>query len=225
MPPRDAAERVTFATWAIVTGKSPGGVFNELPVVDDDTAAKIAERLTERVDEGTVTAEDVRAATTVEALATTVREYLEGGKVDGFVRTLRAPKEGSNDIPVFVFHAAGGSTVVYEPLLKRLPPDTPMYGIERVEGSIEERAAQYLPKLLELGGKGPFILVGWSLGGALAYACAIGLKRAGAEVRFVGLIDMVRPGEEIPQTKEETRARWDRYAAFAQRTFLSLIHI
>ena len=32
VPPRDAAERVTFATWAIVTGKSPGGIFNPLPV-------------------------------------------------------------------------------------------------------------------------------------------------------------------------------------------------
>jgi len=119
---------------------------------------------------------------------------------------------------VFVFHPAGGSTVVYEPLLKRLPPDTPMYGFERVEGSIEERAAQYVPKLLEMH-KGPFILAGWSLGGALAYACAIGLKEAGADVRFVGLIDTVRPGEEVPQTKEEIRARWDRYARFAERTF------
>ncbi|KKW65967.1 hypothetical protein AAV95_04525 [Mycolicibacterium elephantis] len=219
VPPRDAAERVTFATWAIVTGKSPGGIFNELPAIDDATATKIAERLTERVDEGTVTVDDVRAAKTVEELATTVREYLEGGKVDGFVRTLRAPKEGSDRIPVFVFHAAGGSTVVYEPLLKRLPPDTPMYGIERVEGSIEERAREYVPKLLELNGDKPFILAGWSLGGVLAYACAIGLKEAGADVRFVGLIDAVRPGEEIPQTKEETRARWDRYARFAERTF------
>ena len=31
VPPREAAERVTFATWAIVTGKSPGGIFNALP--------------------------------------------------------------------------------------------------------------------------------------------------------------------------------------------------
>ncbi|MGV0837696.1 polyketide synthase Pks13 [Mycolicibacterium thermoresistibile] len=218
VPPRDAAERVTFATWAIVTGKSPGGIFNELPAVDDTTAAKIAERLTERVDEGTITAEDVKAAKTIEELGTTVRDYLEGGKVDGFVRTIRAPKEGSNTLPVFVFHPAGGSTVVYEPLLKRLPPDTPMYGFERVEGSVQERAAEYVPKLLEMH-KGPFVLAGWSLGGALAYACAIGLKRAGADVRFVGLIDTVRAGEEVPQTKEETRARWDRYARFAERTF------
>ncbi len=217
VPPREAAERVTFATWAIVTGKSPGGIFNALPEVDDETAEKIAARLSERA-EGTITVEDVKNSPTIEALATIVREHLEAGELDGFVRTLRAPKEGSHAVPVFVFHPAGGSTVVYEPLLKRLPADTPMYGIERVEGSVEERAAEYVPKLLEMH-KGPFILAGWSLGGAMAYACAIGLKQAGADVRFVGLIDTVRPGEEVPQTKEETRARWDRYARFAERTF------
>jgi polyketide synthase 13 len=218
VPPREAAERITFATWAIVTGKSPGGIFNELPKINDETAAKIAERLSERA-EGTITVEQVKAATTIEELATDVREYLEAGELEGFVRTLRAPKEGVDAVPVFVFHPAGGSTVVYEPLIKRLPPDTPVYGLERVEGSIEERAQHYVPKLLQIGGAGPFILAGWSLGGALAYACAVGLKRAGADVRFVGLIDTVRAGEEVPQTKEEIRARWDRYALFAQRTF------
>ncbi len=217
VPPRDAAERVAFATWAIVTGDSPGGIFNELPKIDDATATKIAERLSERA-EGTITAGNVSAAKNIEELGTAVREHLESGQVDGFVRTLRAPEQGSSRTPVFVFHPAGGSTVVYEPLLKRLPPDTPVYGIERVEGSIEERAAEYVPKLMRMH-DGPFILVGWSLGGVLAYACAIGLKEAGADVRFVGLIDAVRAGEEIPQTKEETRARWDRYARFAERTF------
>jgi polyketide synthase 13 len=218
IPPRDAAERVTFATWAIVTGKSPGGIFNTLPKLDDAAAAKVAERLSERVD-GTITADDVKAAATIEELATTVREFLEAGEIDGFVRTLRARPEGSTKPAVFVFHAAGGSTVVYEPLLNRLPADIPMYGFERVEGTIEERAAQYIPKLRELGGEGPFILTGWSLGGALAYACAIGLKQQGCDVPFVGLIDAVMPGEPILQTKEETRKRWDRYARFAERTF------
>ncbi|HUB56030.1 MAG TPA: polyketide synthase Pks13 [Mycobacterium sp.] len=218
IPPRDAAERVTFATWAIVTGKSPGGIFNDLPKLDDEAAAKMAQRLSERA-EGTISADDVQAAATIEELATTVREYLEAGQIDGFVRTIRARPEGSTKPPVFVFHAAGGSTVVYEPLLNRLPPDIPMYGLERVEGTIEERAAQYVPKLRELQGDGPFILAGWSLGGALAYACAIGLKQQGCDVPFVGLIDAVMPGEPILQTKEETRKRWDRYARFAERTF------
>ncbi|ETW25371.1 polyketide synthase [Mycobacterium gastri 'Wayne'] len=218
VPPRDAAERVTFATWAIVTGKSPGGIFNPLPKLDDEKAAKMAQRLSERA-EGPITAEDVLTSETIEALADKVRGYLEAGQIDGFVRTLRARPPGSTKPPVFVFHPAGGSTVVYEPLLNRLPADTPMYGFERVEGSIEERAAQYVPKLIEMQGDGPYILVGWSLGGVLAYACAIGLKRLGKDVRFVGLIDAVRAGEEIPQTKEEIRKRWDRYARFAEKTF------
>ncbi|WP_246541175.1 polyketide synthase Pks13 [Mycobacterium spongiae] len=222
VPPRDAAERVTFATWAIVTGKSPGGIFNTLPKLDADTAAKMAQRLAERA-EGSITTEDVLASSNIEALADKVRGFLEAGQVDGFVRTLRARPEGSagdaSKPPVFVFHPAGGSTVVYEPLLNRLPADTPMYGFERVEGSIEERAAAYVPKLIELQGDGPYILAGWSLGGVLAYACAIGLRRLGKDVRFVGLIDAVRAGEEIPQTKEEIRKRWDRYARFAEKTF------
>jgi polyketide synthase 13 len=227
VPPRDAAERVTFATWAIVTGKSPGGVFNSLRALSDDEAQKMAQRLSERA-EGTITADDVKNAGTIEELATVVREFLEAGELDGFVRTIRA-KQSDDQVPVFTFHAAGGSTVVYEPLLKRLPEGTPMYGLERVEGTIQERAAQYVPKLLELNGwtggatgegsRKPFILTGWSLGGALAYACAIGLKQHGADVQFVGLIDTVRAGEEVPQTKEETRKRWDRYAEFAAKNF------
>ncbi|RFD27154.1 polyketide synthase [Mycobacterium uberis] len=222
VPPRDAAERVTFATWAIVTGKSPGGIFNILPKLDDGTATKIAQRLSERA-EGLITAEDVLTSENIEVLADKVRNYLEAGQIDGFVRTIRpraeGSVEGSSRIPVFVFHPAGGSTVVYEPLLKRLPADTPMYGFERVEGSIEERATAYMPKLIEMQGDGPYILAGWSLGGVLAYACAIGLKRAGKDVAWVGLIDAVRAGEEIPQTKEEIRKRWDRYARFAEKTF------
>ncbi|MDT5132523.1 MAG: polyketide synthase 13, partial [Mycobacterium sp.] len=218
VPPRDAAERVTFATWAIITGKSPGGIFNPLPELDGDTAAKMARRLSERAD-GPIAAGDVTSSPTIEVLAEKVREYLEAGQLDGFVRTIRPRQAGANKIPVFVFHPAGGSTVVYEPLLNRLPADTPMYGLERVEGTIEERAKQYVPKLRELQGDGPFILAGWSLGGALAYACAIGLKQEGCDVPFVGLIDAVRAGDEIPQTKEEIRRRWDRYARFAEKTF------
>jgi polyketide synthase 13 len=218
VPPRDAAERVVFATWAIVTGKSPGGIFNPLPKLDQDTATKMAQRLAERA-EGPISAEDVLTSETIEALAEKVRAYFESGQIDGFVRTLRARADDDSKVPVFVFHPAGGSTVVYEPLLNRLPADTPMYGLERVEGTVQERAAQYVPKLLEMNDGKPFILAGWSLGGALAYACAIGLKRAGADVRFVGMIDTVRAGEEIPQTKEETRKRWGRYAKFAERTF------
>ena len=95
-----------------------------------------------------------------------------------------------------------------------------MYGIERVEGTIEERAAQYVPKLLEMTAATARSF--WPAGrwaGCWPTPARSGSSRPAPTCAFVGLIDAVRAGEEIPQTKEETRARWDRYARFAERTF------
>ena len=45
--------------------------------------------------------------------------------------------------------------------LKRFMQDTPMYGLERVEGSIHDTRS--VPKLLEKQGDRPFNLASWSL--------------------------------------------------------------
>ncbi|MFC9836529.1 polyketide synthase Pks13 [Rhodococcus sp. NPDC127530] len=219
VPPRDAAERLTFATWAVVTGESAKGIFNTLPILNDETAEKLAVRLSERAN-GEITFDDVLDSTTIEELANVVRGFLEdSGKIDGLVRALRPRPEGSDAVPVFVFHPAGGSTVAYEPLLKRLPAGTPMYGFERTEGPIEVRAAEYLPLIREIQGDGPYVLYGWSLGGVLAYAVAKLLRESGADVRIVGLIDTVMAGEKVEDTPDEIRKRWQRYAAFAKKTY------
>ncbi|MEU6832403.1 polyketide synthase Pks13 [Nocardia beijingensis] len=219
VPPRDAAERLTFATWAVVTGKSAGGIFNTLPILDEDTAEKLAARLTERV-KAEVTVDDVLDCETIEQLADIVRDLQDSGAdVDGFVRPLRARPEGSDAVPVFVFHPSGGNTLVYEPLLKRLPADTPMYGLERVEGSIEERARQYLPELRKLQGDGPFVLYGWSLGAVLAMQTAQLLRAEGADVRVVGLIDLAIPTQGEDNSPEERVRRIERYQAFAKKTY------
>ncbi|NLG54302.1 MAG: acyltransferase domain-containing protein, partial [Rhodococcus sp.] len=219
VPPRDAAERLTFATWAVVTGESAKGIFNTLPILTDDKAEALAKRLSERSG-GEIDLDDVLDATTIEELANTVREHLEdAGKIDGLVRTLRARPEDSTTTPVFVFHPAGGSTVAYEPLLKRLPETTPMYGFERTDGSIEDRADAYVPLIEEIQGDGPYVLYGWSLGGALAYAVGNKLRERGKDVRYIGLLDTVMPGEKVEDTPEEIRKRWERYAAFAKKTY------
>ncbi|MFJ9370320.1 polyketide synthase Pks13 [Nocardia sp. NPDC101769] len=219
VPPRDAAERLTFGTWAMVTGKSAGGIFNTLPNLDDATVQKLAERLSERVD-ARIDADEVLNCRTIEQLAEIVRRYQNDTRaVDGFVRTLRSRAESSDAVPVLVFHPAGGDTLMYEPLLKRLPVNTPVYGFERVDGSIEDRARQYIPEIRKIQPEGPYVLCGWSLGAVLALQVGQQLRAEGADVRLIGLIDLAIPVEPEDDSPAERVARIERYQAFAKKTF------
>lgn len=217
--PRDASERMVFGTWASITGKAPAGVTSPLPEISAKVAAQIAERLRERAHID-VTAQQVLDAEALETLADLVREGLET-EVEGNIRVLRE----ADGPAVFMFHPAGGTTVVYQPLTRRLPADVAVYGVERIEGSLEERAAAYIEDIVRYARGRKVVLGGWSFGGALAYEVAYQLaersKRGeeSAEVAFIALLDTTQPSHPAPDTPEETRARWERYAAFAKKTY------
>lgn len=217
--PRDASERMVFGTWASITGKAPAGVTSPLPAISEEVAAQIAERLRERAHID-VTAQQVLGAEALETLSDLVREGLEI-EVEGNIRVLRE----ADGPAVFMFHPAGGTTVVYQPLTRRLPEDVAVYGVERIEGSLEERAAAYIEDIVRYARGRKVVLGGWSFGGALAYEVAYQLaersKRGeeSAEVAFIALLDTTQPSHPAPDTPEETRARWERYAAFAKKTY------
>ena len=195
------------------------GVTSALPEVSDEVATQIAERLTERAGIE-VTAQQVHEAEALETLADLVREGLET-EVEGNIRVLRE----SDGPAVFMFHPAGGTTVVYQPLTRRLPEDVAVYGVERIEGSLEERAEAYIEDILHYARGRKVVLGGWSFGGALAYEVAYQLHQRtqrgqdSADVAFIALLDTTQPSNPAPDTPEETRARWERYAAFAKKTY------
>ncbi|MFW0797580.1 polyketide synthase Pks13 [Gordonia sp. CPCC 205515] len=227
VPPRDAAERLTFGVYAVVTKKSAGGIFNKLPVLEEDVAQQLTDRLNERTG-GDIDVEDILDSETIEDMSNYVRQFLDASAdTDGFLRYLRLVPDGKKSYdpaagdpsPILLFHPAGGNTSAYEALLKRLPEDRPVIGFDRVEGTIEERVRQYLPRLRELQPHGPYVLVGWSLGGALAYGCAQVLREEGEEVSFVGLIDVVRPSEPVIENADTKRARLERWKEFAIKNY------
>ena len=213
--PRDDTERMAFGAWAVVTGASAPGVTGTLPALDESTRTALAERLSTRCG-GEITAEQLAGATTIAEVADLLRPFTEVA-VEGNIRVLR---EGSADsTPLFLFHAAGGSSFVYEPLVDRLDGDTPVYGVERTEGPLEERAAGYLDRIREIASGRPVALGGWSFGGALAVEVARQLRAADDVVALVALLDTVQPSEPIPDTLDEAEARWKRYSEFAKRTY------
>ncbi|WP_165165059.1 type I polyketide synthase [Corynebacterium qintianiae] len=213
--PRDASERMVFGAWAKYAGAAAAGVTSELPDIGADAAADIAAHLSERSGIE-VTAAEVLAAGTLEPLANKVREGLET-PVDGNVRVFRERGEGVDKPSVFLFHPAGGSSSVYEPLSRRLAGDVPVYGIERLEGTLEDRAAAYVADIERLSGGRPVVLAGWSFGGALAYEVAHQL--GDDKVEFIALLDTTQPSQPTPNTPEETKKRWERYAEFAKDTY------
>jgi thioesterase domain-containing protein len=103
--------------------------------------------------------------------------------------------------PLFCVHAVSGSAYSYVGLARRLGPDQPVYGFE-APGFDNERtpvdslpalADEYTAILREFQPEGPYRLLGWSLGGLLAFEMAKRLVGAGAEVATLILVDAGLP--------------------------------
>ncbi|WP_309241020.1 non-ribosomal peptide synthetase [Nocardia sp. BSTN01] len=98
---------------------------------------------------------------------------------------------------VFAVHPAGGLAWFYGGLVEHLHPDRPVYGLqdphvvsgEPAAASVDELAARYVSEIRRVQPDGPYHLLGWSLGGQIAHAVAVRLRRDGARVGVVALLD------------------------------------
>lgn len=218
--PRDAAERWAVAQWDAVIGVPLAGVTTQLPPLSPGQSLDLATALGGRWDAG-VDQGAVATADTLAELADEVRPLMDASG-HGVVHVLKSPvvAPGATEAaPLFLFHPAGGSCSVYEPLIRLLPADQPVYGVERVEAPMAERIATYLPLIREHGGKGPYRLAGWSFGGALAFEVGRQLSEEGNDVELIAMLDTVQPSERVPAGAEESLARWQRFAAYVERTY------
>jgi thioesterase domain-containing protein/acyl carrier protein len=102
-------------------------------------------------------------------------------------------KEGTG-VPVFCIHPGGGVSWPYHVLGQYL--DGPIVGIQRVaQGDepepelIRDMAKQYADRIQGVNPTGPHKLLGWSFGGVVAHAVAVELRRRGAEVTRLVMLD------------------------------------
>ncbi|HXO19026.1 MAG TPA: amino acid adenylation domain-containing protein [Thermoanaerobaculia bacterium] len=114
---------------------------------------------------------------------------------------------------LFLVHPAGGQVLCYLPLARALGREQPVYGLQdpgvyqdgEPRFEVAEMAALYVDALREAQPRGPYLLGGWSLGGALAQEMARRLEQAGEEVDLLLLFDARCPtasrdgGEEVSE--------------------------
>lgn len=99
--------------------------------------------------------------------------------------------------PLFCIHPGGGLSWCYVGLMKHLPPDRPIYGVqaeglldpEALPASISEMAADYLTAIRAVQPDGPYHLLGWSFGGLVAQEIAVRFRSEGIEVALLAILD------------------------------------
>lgn len=99
--------------------------------------------------------------------------------------------------PVFCLPGWGGDVQVYTHFAQALAPDHPVYGLRATTFNdcqphpvdVEEMASLYAGHIRARQPNGPYILVGHSLGGWVAYAVAQELMRQGEQIALLALLD------------------------------------
>ncbi|MFD3758793.1 amino acid adenylation domain-containing protein [Streptomyces sp. NPDC058622] len=99
--------------------------------------------------------------------------------------------------PVFCVHPGGGMAWCYSALLRHLPKDIPVYGLqarglagtEPVAQTMEEMVGDYMDQIRRVQPTGPYRLIGWSFGGNVAQSIAARLREEGQEVGLLAVLD------------------------------------
>ncbi|WP_432832392.1 amino acid adenylation domain-containing protein [Dactylosporangium sp. CA-092794] len=130
---------------------------------------------------------------TVAALARQLDSPITAGSFDVL---LPIRKKGDRE-PLFCIHPGGGIGWSYAPLAQFFPEGHPIYALQArgldgkadLPGSVREMADDYIEQIRAVQPSGPYQLLGWSFGGAVAHQIAVLLQEAGEPVAMLALLD------------------------------------
>lgn len=186
---KDPLEQKLASIWEEVLGRPVGATddfFNHLGG-DSVTAFVLFLRIRERL-QVVFPPAVLLESRTVERLADRLRKGTHRGS------TLVAIQTKGEHPPLFFSHGADGSVFYYRRLAEHLAPDLPFYGIQapvvgKAPASLADMAAGYIADLKMVRPKGPYLLGGYCMGGAVALEMAHQLHAAGDRVSLLVLVD------------------------------------
>jgi amino acid adenylation domain-containing protein len=194
--PGTELERRLHGIWAEVLGHSDFGIeanFFELGG-HSLSAASLSARIEQKLGRSLPLSVLFQAPTIAQLAGWLENEGLPAGK--GF-RSLVTLQSRGEEPPLFVVHGGEGTVYIHLHLARCLAPDRPVYGLQAVgfdvseprHSSVEEMAAHYADEILRFRPHGPYHLLGYSGGGWYAWAVAAELRRRGASLGLVGMVD------------------------------------
>ncbi|VBB05355.1 phosphopantetheine attachment site [Lucifera butyrica] len=197
--PRNNVEQRIYEAWREILRKDTMSIFDDFFLTGGDSlsAASLAVSLSAEFETELFTSEIYRHRT-IEQQATLLDscEHIRESE-------LVPLREAGNHPPLFVIHALDGDIIQYYKLIPYIDNNTPLYGIryiscdkDRLNGRVDIRriAQRYVRLIQNKQPKGPYLLLGWSLGGVLAYEISQQLRGQGQKVAFLGIVDSQYPG-------------------------------
>ena len=136
-------------------------------------------------------------APTIEKLATVLST-----KISDLPSKLLVPiQPNGRNIPLFLVPGLGGNPLTFNTLGRLLGPDQPLYafqsrgldGMEQPFRRIEDIARRYVREMCNVRDKGPYLLGGACMGGAIAFEMAQQLVESGEQVDMLALIETWPP--------------------------------
>jgi len=129
---------------------------------------------------------------TIDSLASIIGQ----DKRPEFPRLVRL-KTGGGGPPLFVTHGVGGSLLDLFYLTKHIAVDREIYGMQApgIDGAtepldrIEDMAECFLEEMVQEQPQGPYLLIGYSLGGLVTLEIAQRLMAKGKEIALLAMID------------------------------------
>ncbi|WP_216893929.1 non-ribosomal peptide synthetase [Nocardia alni] len=214
--PTSPTEKVVAETIAEVTGQTRVGLDDNFFELGGNSllGVELCRQLSER--SGTTVTVSSLFTPTVQTLAAAMESaaadansgVLVGSSALDTVLPLRSNGSGT---PLICLHSAVPLSWCYSGLLQYVT-DRPVYGLQSpaVSGrsggchSVDELVEAYLHELTRVRPRGPYHLLGWSLGGQLAHALAIRLRAQGYDVDSVIMFDSVVFGDGAPDPQPPT---------------------
>lgn len=191
--PRYGVERELRNIWAEVTGQRNIGVHDNFFDVGGTsvTALKVVSRIKAAFGYEIPLAAMLQAPT-IAGIAMLMR-----GSATGEPRALVPIRAGGRRPPLFCFHPLGGSVARFFALARALGDDQPVYGLQALglfdsalaQDRVEQMAHTYVEEILSVCPHGPYQLIGYSLGGTLAYEAARQLRERTGRTALVVVID------------------------------------
>jgi len=201
VPPRTPVEESVATVWAEELGLPRVGIFEDFFELGGHSlmAARVLGRLGRLLDIELPLATAFRART-VAALAELVSAPAAGDDL------LVPVQPVGGRPPLFALHPAGGEVLVYRELAAALGSDQPVIGVQSravrtgldEHPSVEAMAADYARAVRRHQPAGPYLLLGWSMGGVVAVSVAKALEEQGERVAFLGLVDSHLPADDPP---------------------------